>query len=237
MSSLLSASEVCETALEKIGSYSINDTAADGEEMKRAAKWLDLVVGEMTETERCTWLIEDTITVPLVGGQATYNLANALGASYPPDGVMFITSVWVTDGTSDQPTEMKRRASYEELTVKSSTGKPKLIYIDRLSDKDRQSFTVYPVPVDDAHSLKMVLQKHAPDLRNDVGKKAHGFHNGWQKWLVLATAAEIGDGPVRRLPSTEVDRIRRDAQMSFDKLQASANRENVAPRRVRAWGV
>ncbi len=237
MSSRLSVSEVCETALRKIGSFSINDSAADPEEMKEAAKWLDLVVAEMTETERCTWLIEDTVTVSLVAGQATYNLANAMGTSYPTDGVMWITSVWITDGTSDQEVEMDRRSDYEEITVKSSTGKPDSIYIDRLSDKDKQSFTVYPVPVDASNSLKLVIQKHAPDLKNDFGKKAHGFHLGWQKWLVLATAAEIGDGPVRRVPSSENDRTRRDAQMSFDKLQASQNRENVAPRRVRAWGV
>ncbi len=237
MPSLLSASEVCEAALEKIGSFSINDTAADGEELKRTAKWLDLVVGEMTETERCTWLIEDTVTVPLVADQAIYNLATAMGASYPTDGVMYITSSWITDGTNDDDVELIRRTDLEGITVKGATGKPELIYIDRLSDKDQQSFTVYPVPVDTTYSLKFVFQRHAPDLRNDVGKKAHGFHRGWQKWLVLATAAEIGDGPVRRLPSTEVDRIRRDAQMSFDKLQASQNRENVAPRRVRAWGV
>ncbi len=237
MSSLLSASEICETALRKIGSFSINDSAADPEEMKEAAKWLDLVVGEMTETERCTWLIQDTVTVPLEADKATYNLANAMGVNYPSDGVMFITHTFITNGTSDQDVEMARRASYEELTVKTSTGPPKLIYIDRLSDKNEQSFTVYPVPVDATHSLKFVFQKHAPDLRNDFGKKAHGFHRGWQKWLVLATAAEIGDGPVRRVPSSENDRTRRDAQMSFGKLQANQNRENIAPRRVRAWGV
>ncbi len=237
MPSLLSASEICETALRKIGAFSINDTAADGEELKEAAKWLDLVVGEMTETERCTWLIEDTVTVSLVADQATYNLFDAMGASYPADGVMFITSSWITDGTNDDDVELIRRTDLEEIVVKGATGKPELIYIDRLSDKNQQSFTVYPVPVDATHSLKFVFQRHAPDLRSDVGKKAHGFHRGWQKWLVLATAAEIGDGPVRKIPSTEVDRIKRDAQMSFNKLQASQNRENVAPRRVQAWGV
>lgn len=236
MPALLSAAEICETALRKIGAYSINDMGADGEELKEAAKWLDLVVSEMVATERCTWLIEDTVTIPLLAGVATYNLADAMGVSYPSDGVLFFTSAWIQDGSNDVETEMIRRHDFEEITLKTATGKPETIYIDRLSDSASQSFTIYPIPIDTSYNLKIVFQRSSPDLKNDVGTKAHGFHLGWQKWLVVATAAEIGDGPVRRLPSAEVDRHRRDAQMSFDKLQAVQNRENIRPRRVAAWG-
>lgn len=236
MSSLLSVTNICERALRKMGAYSINDTGADPEELQEAAYWLDLVVAQMVATERCTWLVEDTITIPMVADQGVYNLKSSMGASYPSDGVLFIISAWMTDGVNDLEIGLIRRQEYEEFTNKSSSGLPENLYIDRLSNTDGQSFSVYPVPVDATRSLKVVIQRHAPNLADQPGTKAHGFHLAWQLWLILATAAEIADGPVRRLPSTEVDRIRRDAQMSFDKLQANQNRENVSHRRVRAWG-
>ncbi len=236
MSALFSTTDICERALRKIGSFSINDSAADPEELQEAAYWLDMSVAEMVATERCTWLIPDTITLALTADTASYVLSTIMGTSYPTDGFLFVIEAYLTDGGTDQPINIMRRREYEDISKKTAGGRPEGVYIDRLSAKTEQKIYVYPVPSDATLSLKLVIQKQSPDLSPRAGVR-HGFQVAWQRWLVLATAAEIGDGPVRRLPSGETDRTRRDAEMAFRKLQSSFNRETHRSRRVKPHGV
>ena len=237
MSALLSAAVICERALRKIGAFSINDSGADGAELEEASFWLDMVVAELVGTERCTWLVEDTITVALTADTASYNLKTVIGtAAYPADGLVHVVSAWVTDGTNDNTVKIYRRKEFEEIIKKTASGKPEYVYIDRLSDTAEQTIYLFPVPTVTTWSLKLVIQKGAPDLREVPAKTNHGFHVAWQKWLVLATAAEIADGPVRALPDAKVDRIKRDARLCFNRLQSSQNRELQQPRRVKAFG-
>ena len=58
-----------------------------------------------------------------------------------------------------------------------------------------------------------------------------------QDWLILQNAADIGSGPVRRLPPGEINDIRQQAAISRAALMAYSNREKVSqPRRTRAHG-
>lgn len=236
MAKTLWASEICERALRKIGAFAINDSAANPEEVNEAAAWLDLIVDHRMQTEVITWLIEDTFTGSLIIDQISTNLETFMGTTFPDDGVLFIKEAYITDGTNDETIDIVRRKEYEDLSNKTASGRPELIYIDRLTGTNPFTFKTYPTLGVGTLSLKLVYQKGAPNLADDPGIKRHGMPTGWQFWMVEELAASIGKGPVRRVPVTEQDRNDASADRAFARLQASQNREVSGPRRVKAYG-
>lgn len=240
MSKLWKASGICERALRKIGAFSINDTAADGEELAEALYWLDLAVAELAGTEKCQWLIPTTLSIALSADTASYDLSNALGTSNPTDGVLFPMSAWLRDSNGeDTPIDIIRRQDYEDISDKDESGEPNIVYIDRLADD--QNIFVHPVPDATGYSVRLLCQTYAPNMLagtpSDGGNVAHGFSAEWQRWLILQNSADIGSGPVRRLPSGEITDIRQQAAISRAALMTYSNREKVSqPRRTRAHG-
>lgn len=238
MAGLFSVADICERALRKIGAFSINDSAADGEELQEAAFWLDMILAEQAETEACFWLRPSTITKALTADTPSYVLSELMGTNYPQDGLVNVVNAWLTDGSNDQPLGRLRRKEYENLSQKDASGRPSAIYIDRLSAPTEQTIYITPVPATTGLSLNLLVQSSTPEVSNLKDVKSHGLRAGWQRALVRELAAEIGDGPVRRLDSGKIDRWRRDAEMALKGLQKynSSNTERVGPRRVKPWG-
>ena len=241
MSKLWKASGICERALRKIGAFSVNDTAADPEELAEALYWLDLAVAELAGTEQCQWLIPTTLSIALSANTASYDLSTALGTANPTDGVLFPIEAWIRDSNGlDTPIDIIRRRDFEDIEDKDRAGVTDRIYIDRLNED--QNIFIYPVVDETGYSIRLLCQTYAANLggtgQTATGNIAHGFSAEWQKWMVLQNAADIGSGPVRRLPISETDRIRAEAGTSLAKLMAFSNREKVSqPRRTRAHGV
>ena len=241
MSKLWKASGICERALRKIGAFSVNDTAADPEELAEALYWLDLAVAELAGTEQCQWLIPTTLSIALSANTASYDLSTALGTANPTDGVLFPIEAWIRDSNGlDTPIDIIRRRDFEDIEDKDKAGVTDRIYIDRLNED--QNIFIYPVVDETGYSIRLLCQTYAANLGGTgltaTGNIAHGFSAEWQKWMVLQNAADIGSGPVRRLPISETDRIRAEAGTSLTKLMAHSNREKVSqPRRTRAHGV
>lgn len=241
MSKLWKASGVCERALRKIGAFSINDTAADPEELAEALYWLDLAVAELAGTERCHWLIPTTLSIALSADTASYDLSTALGTADPTDGVLFPIEAWLRDSNGeDTPLDIIRRRDYEDIIDKDESGEPDIVYIDRLNDD--QNIFVHPVPDATGYTVRLLCQTYAPNMLSGTpeggGNIAHGFSAEWQRWLILQNAADIGSGPVRRIPPGEINDIRQQAAISRAALMAYSNREKVSqPRRTRAHGV
>ena len=241
MSKLWKASGICERALRKIGAFSVNDTAADPEELAEALYWLDLAVAELAGTEQCQWLIPTTLSIALTANTPSYDLSTALGTANPTDGVLFPIEAWIRDSNGlDTPIDIIRRRDFEDIEDKDRAGVTDRIYIDRLNED--QNIFIYPVVDETGYSIRLLCQTYAANLGGTgltaTGNIAHGFSAEWQKWMVLQNAADIGSGPVRRLPISETDRIRAEAGTSLTKLMAHSNREKVSqPRRTRAHGV
>lgn len=240
MSKLWKASGICERSLRKIGAFSINDTAADPEELAEALYWLDLAVAELAGTERCHWLIPTTLSIALSANTASYDLSDALGTANPTDGVLFPIEAWLRDSDGlDTPIDIIRRRDFEDIEDKDKAGVTDRIYIDRLNED--QNIFIYPVVDETGYSIRLLCQTYAANMGGAGltanGNIAHGFSAEWQKWMINQNAADIGSGPVRRLPVSETDRIRAEAGVSLAKLMAFSNREKVSqPRRTRAHG-
>lgn len=234
MSRLLTVNEVCERALRKIGEFPINDTAAPGPQMDEARWWLDMVVGHIAATKRRWWLVPSTAAITLTPGTVEYPVASALGEAR---GILHIISAWrvsLTDPSDREEVAILRRREWEERTGAGTTGIPESVYVDRT---DTPTIRLHPTPAAPIqHRLEVVYHRFAPDLTPRSGRShtpMEGLRQSWNLALVHALAAEIGNGPVRKLPGDEVRDMQDTARRLLDDLDAyDAHEQADEPRRV-----
>jgi hypothetical protein len=222
--------QVCELALQKIGAFSINDAAASAEELERARSWLDMVVGHMCAQRRRWWLVENTGTVTLAAGINSYVLPTALGVA--ADSIEFVIGAWrvQVDGPERVPFDLMRRQEWE-ATTRLTSGPPNQGYIDRATTP---TLYVNPVPSDLSYNLDVVWQSFSPDLvSTSAATPLPKIRRAWNFALVHALAAEIGDGPIRKLPADEVKGMRDTAKRLLADLDAYEDQEHAdEPRRT-----
>ncbi len=236
-SNVFNCMEIVERALRKINAYSINDSGADPEHVAEALHWLDMVVADLSGTNVLRWLVPSAIEIALEADEPSYSLVNDITGNAPVNGVMFPIAAYLTNGTTDTPVKIISRKEYNELSSKAASGTPDRVYIDRLNE---QTVYPYPIPATDDWTLKIDVQSYAPDLTRGRGEAAHGFESAWQLWMVIATAAEIGDGPVLMLAGNRVNAMRtqanglRERLLAFNNLQQPGQEQ---PRRTSGWGV
>jgi hypothetical protein len=214
---LLTVTEICERALRKIGAYSINDTGADPVDLEEARAWLDMLVGHVSSRKRTWWLVPSTASVTLVADTASYVLIDELTGS--PD-VQHVVGVWLVNTSSGdrEPLDILRRQAFEDLNA-DDTGTPCKVWIDR---SRAPTLHVWPTPTTPiSHRLDVVWQKFSADTRAlDATARVTDMRESWNLYLVTALAAEIGAGPVRRLPQDEVKEARARAQELLGDLEA-----------------
>jgi len=236
MSTLLTARRVAEESLRKIGAYSINDAAADGNELAIALTWLDLIMAELSGSATILWLRDSEVQLSLVSGQREYALPTALGADAPANGIQFIIEATLVDEAGNRtPLTMFDLGQYSQVPNKGDTGDPTHVYVERLANP--QLF-VYPVPdfdsgAGESRMIELTVQTFAEDVdafraagvsaRN--GEKAHGLRASWQKWAIYELACTLGDGTVRTIDKGKWDRLRDTATISKKALLAFENRQ------------
>src|SRR5574337_433999 len=220
---LFSARTVAERALRKIGSYSINDTGADPEELREALFWLDMIVAELAGTQKLFWLVQNEIAITLDATTASYDVEAEMGANAPDNGILSFSHAVLRDSSgNDSPLEMLSRSEYEAIPDKDESGLPWGVYIDHL---DPITMKVLGVPTVTGYSIVLTTVSYPPDMTLRVGGQSTGFASEWNSFLVTATAAAAGDGPVRRLNVGEIDRWKKQAETSRLNIMGFANRE------------
>lgn len=200
-------------------------------------------VGTFTGLVRGDWV---TTTAYAVEDRVTYDDEEYICATAHTSGT-FATDLaagyWVLQSdVMFHEIPIVRRLHYEAHADKLASGVPSEVYIDRLNDN--KNLYVYPVQDSSVNvRIRLLVQTYprsvmgqgAQDTSGDV---PHGFDVTWQKWLILATAGEIGDGPVRRLPANIIKDIKAAASQAFIELNASQNREKITRRlhRTKRYG-
>lgn len=226
--------KICEMALQKIGAFSINDTAARGRDQAVAIDWLDAVVRHVAGTRRAFWLVPATIPITLTAGSQSYALLDAMGANAPAEGVQFPIEATVTDSTGTEwPVDILDRTEYDAVAKKSDTAsKPDVIFIDRL---DPPTLYVHPVlATGGSATLNLIVQRFNRQITD--ASQAHELRAAWDLFLIHKLASEIGAGPVRRLPDGEVEKMRDSADELLVELEAFENRQHADfPRRTVAF--
>lgn len=234
MSRLLTVNEICERALRKIGEFSINDSAALGPQMEEARWWLDMVVGHIAATQRRWWLVPATASFPLLPGQADYSTTGNLGELR---GVMHIISLWrvsESDPSDREEVRLLRRREWEEREGAGTLGIPTAAYVDRA---DIPTIHLHPTPATtQTYRLEVVYHRFAPDLTPRAGRPhvpMEGLRQSWNLAIVHALAAEIGNGPVRKMPGDEVRDMQETARRYLHDLDSyDAHEQANEPRRV-----
>lgn len=113
-------------------------------------------------------------------------------------------------------------------------GYPERIYVDRTV---AQPFAyLWPVAADDTYTLVLTYQTYVVDLTKNSGVVVTGLDRAWERWGDYQTSADIGDGPVARMPADELTRWERKAEQSRGRLSAYHNRQGARPRLTKFKG-
>ncbi|MFH1603694.1 MAG: hypothetical protein ABIH03_07285 [Pseudomonadota bacterium] len=240
----LSAIEACERALRKIGAYAINDEAADPDEIEETLYWLDLIVAEVTGTRRCYWLTPATVTFDWPDGESSVVLADQMGADYPPTGILFPVRAWLVDyETGDRQSEIElcRRRKYEELSISTTAGSPEVLYIDRLVENQKAYVSPVPDNADNLWKIALEFQAYSRSVLGEqggdqAGDVPTGFDQTWQLWMVTRLAAEIGDGPVKRLEASTIRDWRALSAGYLSDLLYTNREKNNRPYQTKRYG-
>lgn len=214
MSVLLSAKEIVERSLRQIGSYSINDDAARTEEMNEGLFWLDLIMSQLAGTEHINFLSNETVSLSLSADMQSFNLQTALVQVWPKDGMAFPLNAYLINGSTRTEIELITKKRFDEL--EEETGLPQYIYIDRTNNP---ILNVWPVPSTGDLTLELTFQKFSPTFEAKTNIDT-GLKPSWQRWAIYALSAEIGNGPVRKVPRSELNDYRAIAEATLQKLQA-----------------
>lgn len=238
MSKVFTAKEICERALRVMGAFPISESAAEGEDLREAMFWLDLILAEISGT--ADWLIHqvpDVLSLTLEAAKQEYVLSTELGsAAYPDDGIQNIQQCWLEDsGGNRSDISIVNKATFEDVTDPDETGTPKRVFIDRTvtPSPTLKTFPTLPADETETYTLKLLVQTFSPNVSPGgvSGNKpedsvAHGFRPAWQRFLVYRLAVDLSSGAVRRLPDASVRDFQKKADEARNLLEARDNRDN-----------
>lgn len=246
MSATLSAREICNRALRRIGAFPITDTAPDGEDLREAMFHLDMILAELAGTYELMFLVPTTpATLTLVAGTQSYDLSSVMGTEYPDDGIQFPLLAWREDTDGNRyDVEIVSRQTFYEHEDSDQEGDPCEIWIDRLSSPTLYTWPTLPSDASDTWYIKLVTQRFAPNVAPkgvsgavSASTTIHEFRVAWNRFLSYRLAADIGSGPVRFLPQVRIDYFHDQADQAITLLDARENREHDRePPIAEPWG-
>lgn len=218
MSKLFSAREIGVLALRKIGVVSALETSANEGKLLVALQQLDLILSEKSGTTRLWNFVPQELTFSYTADAESVNITSLLGANNTLD--MFKAAY--NDDTDDEITLLRR----DEFDLYKNGGlfpfiTGRVLYVASDGD-DTYSAYLRPVPTE-AITIRITGQRFSPsvsDATSSSSNLAHGFEKPWQRWMVYALAADIGDGPLARIPETRLADWRGIAHESWVKVNA-----------------
>lgn len=246
MSRILPAKDICERSLRAMGAFPVTESAADGEQLREAMTWLDLLLAQVTGTTRMFSRLDATLSMPITNGTALYDLYSTLGSELPTDRIQYVVDAWIEDGDGNRsPIEIVNRFKFEDVCRPTQTGKPAWIYFDQ---QQNPKLSIYPTPDTSdttTYSLKLVVQRYSPNVApggvtgtQPSASVLHGMGQAWQRHLIFQLAHDLGSGPVAKLDERSLTRFKATADEAKAALLAFENREHETTEPVcEAWGM
>jgi len=233
MSTLMTASEVCERALRMIGAYAINDAAARPADLKEALYWLDMMLADLAGKDVLSWLVPATIEIELTEEVGAYDLLTALGTNAPNGYLYPIEAMLEVSAGNLVPLPIITRRTFDTIVNPDEAGLPTQCHIDRLVTAPQMR--LHPIPAADQTDL--VVHLTIMTFPNDIatsgvtgragqGNVATGLRQTWNLWACEMLASYTGDGPVRRMPDARISRWRNSAEARMADLMGFENREH-----------
>ncbi len=211
MPTIQTAKQIAENALSTIGAFPASRSAPDPGEMKKALRWLEMLLNYQTAI-RPVGSFWQVIEIPLEANVGDYDLQDYVDES----GACHVFSVFIVDsGGHTEPLDLE----YSSTSVAENlarTGVPLRATVKMDSELVNGTISVYPMPTqteqDAGYKLRVRIQTfHAPIDETGAGDENLKLRPSWYLWVTKRLAYEIGSGPVRRLAEGELARIDSDA--------------------------
>lgn len=152
--------QIIAAALRLTGRFSAQDTVPP-EDITDCAQALNILAKEMATSGLPLWCVV-TLQVPMIIGQAAYNLSALSGQTLP----LRIMDLYLRDNTAgasnDVSITLTSRYDYDTLGQKTSPGVPNQAYYD--PQLGAGSLVLYNVPADNTHTLYVVYQRQIQDF-------------------------------------------------------------------------
>ena len=128
------------------------------EDITNCAQALNILCKEMVTDGLPLWCVQD-VQIPMVVGQAAYNLSAAAGMSLP----VRILDAFIRDSAGkDVSLAIESRYDYNTLGSKTSQGVPNQGYYD--PQLGAGSLVLYNVPSDATHTVHVIIQRQLQDF-------------------------------------------------------------------------
>jgi hypothetical protein len=153
----MSRDDIIKAALRLTTRYGSGETIPP-QDITDCALALNMMVKPMAYEGSPLWCIKD-YAVPLISGQATYNLSTATGMTLP----VRIMDAYIRDSAgNDVSITLESRYDYDTLGQKASPGTPNQGFYD--PQLGAGTITLYNVPADSTHTLHVVIQRQIQDF-------------------------------------------------------------------------
>lgn len=234
MAKLFNAREICTLALRRIGVVAKDDSSVADAILLTALQHLDMLLAEKAGTTRLWFLSPQELTFTYAADSESVDISSLLGANNRLD----MLRAAYDDDTDDEIT-LLRRAEFDIIknggALDYTSGRTLFVAPD-----GDDTYTAYlrPVPTT-ALSIRVTGTKLSPSVSlatQSSATMAHGFETAWQRWMVYALAADIGDGPLARLPEERLNRWVAIAGNSWVELNSTrGGGQRKAVRFTRPW--
>lgn len=235
MARTLTAKEICERALRAIGTFPLSESAPDGEQMREALHWLDLIMAEIGGTGRLFHLIDEGVGLKLLPGQGTYRLKSALGTAYPVDGIQFPIAAHLL-----MPTGQRRGLTiinsdtWGSFDNPETPGLPHVVFIDRQPIPTLHTYPTLPKALGaQTFVIQLDVQRYTPNVApggvtgaTPQGSVLHGFREAWQRYLIMRLAQDLASGPIIKLPQQSIAVFKTEATEAKTLLMRFENQEH-----------
>ena len=234
MSRTYTAREICAFALRQIGAFPVTETSPDGEQLREALSWLDLIMAERAGMGRLFWQIPASIKLNLQNGVQNYILSATLGADLPTDGIQFPVQAFLEDDKGNRSLlPIVARDTFKTVHKVDQTGIPVMIYIDRLASPTLSVFPILPAGHSTAYSIVLDVQTYAPNVSpsgvsgtRPQGSALTGFRQAWQRYLIFRLSHDLATGPIHKLAEGSLRTFRVEAEKADEALTAWENQQH-----------
>lgn len=153
----MSRNDLIGASLRLVQAFGDQDTIPSND-IINCAQALNVMVKAMVVEGLPLWCVQE-LTVPLVVGQASYNLSTTAGMPLPPR----VLDLFIRDADgNDTQLSLVSRSEYDRLGQKSAAGTPNQAFYDpQLSGG---LLTLYNVPDDATKSLRVSIQRQIQDF-------------------------------------------------------------------------
>lgn len=239
MPTLLSAKDICEQSLMKVGRFPTSQDQPNIIDLKRAFKMFELVL-QSTFGEASVTSAWGTLQVPLVAGLTAYPITELSTETYK-EGVQFVygAELITINGGSSRPIDVVTEEKFFKLN-QTDVGEPCEIYIDK---GESPIIHVHPTlgseVADNTYQLLLQVQTFPTAIsQQGVGARAGALNirPPWYLWAITKLTYQLGTGTLRRLPEAELTRFKADYEEMELKLLGFDGAENQNQNFTQPWG-